>query len=283
MNLVFNELSFLPLADNEEVVADRFRQLLQAFDEAKKKYAFKHIRFPHHLHGYDIAANSTFTQFLGNLKSRTLKDAIIALFRPPYTDDLEEEELTAYYSWNYELTGEGAPATLPPVGLTVAYIKRLPAVSINSDKFWSNRKIQIKFSNDHETHLAVAYNICSVTDIESHELEEWAAHFLPDKIDSPEILKIYLQYSKYTVHFTDEFIEQFLNWKKTDFKTFKYILALMKDVHAYPFTGGMGQTENLKSRNKEASKRINYTDRLSYTLEKSVVRFIACKGHYDFH
>jgi len=49
----------------------------------------------------------------------------------------------------------------------------------------------------------------------------------------------------------------------------------------------MGQTENLKNRGKEASKRITNRypegDRLSYFLEKNNVTFLACKGHYKFH
>lgn len=61
------------------------------------------------------------------------------------------------------------------------------------------------------------------------------------------------------------------------------ILLLMKDVGLHPFTGGMGKTENLQQRGKEASKQTTQLDRLSYTLKKNIVTFIACKGHYDFH
>jgi Txe/YoeB family toxin of Txe-Axe toxin-antitoxin module len=57
----------------------------------------------------------------------------------------------------------------------------------------------------------------------------------------------------------------------------------MKDVEVHPFTGGMGHTENLKGRSKEASKRVTQVDRLSYSIENDVVTFLACKGHYDFH
>ena len=65
--------------------------------------------------------------------------------------------------------------------------------------------------------------------------------------------------------------------------TFKRILLLMKDVEVHPFVGGIGKTENLKNKRKEASKRITSLDRLSYTIENNVVTYIACKGHYDFH
>ena len=78
-----------------------------------------------------------------------------------------------------------------------------------------------------------------------------------------------------------------MDWKKKDLKLFKHTLVLMKDVQMHPFSGGMGQTENLKHRGKEASKRITNRypdgDRLSYYVENNIVTFLACQGHYTFH
>jgi len=108
-----------------------------------------------------------------------------------------------------------------------------------------------------------------------------------NSIDNKEMLILYLMYSKYEVEFTDDFLSQLLKWKEDKLKIYKYILLLMKDVELHPFTGGMGQTENLKNRGKEASKRITNSypdgDRLSYYLEDGKVTFVACKGHYKFH
>jgi len=110
---------------------------------------------------------------------------------------------------------------------------------------------------------------------------------MPKFIDTEEILTKYLGFTKYQPVFTLDFITQFLKWKQDDFETFKYLLLLMKDTQIHPFTGGMGQTENLKGRGKEASKRVTNSypdgDRLSYTVENNIVTFIACKGHYEFH
>jgi Txe/YoeB family toxin of Txe-Axe toxin-antitoxin module len=81
-------------------------------------------------------------------------------------------------------------------------------------------------------------------------------------------------------------MEQLFEWKANDTERYKYLLLLMKDVEIHPFTGGMGHTENLRYKGKEASKCITpipQSDRLSYTLENNIVTFIACKGHYDFH
>ena len=133
----------------------------------------------------------------------------------------------------------------------------------------------------------IAYNMCFEIDVTSQELKEWADMSMPKFIDTKEVLSKYLSFTKYQAVFTNDFMAQFLNWKNDDFETFKYILLLMKDVQIHPFTGGMGQTENLKGRGKEASKRVTNSypdgDRLSYSVENNIVTFIACKGHYEFH
>ena len=76
------------------------------------------------------------------------------------------------------------------------------------------------------------------------------------------------------------FLTNYIEWKSNEYKTYLHILALMKDVELHPFRGGMGKTENLKNRGKEASKRITIRDRLSYEIENNVVTFIACKALY---
>ena len=133
----------------------------------------------------------------------------------------------------------------------------------------------------------MAYNVCLESDIASREIKEWADMSMPKFIDTKEILTKYLGFTKYQPVFTDHFMEQFLGWKSDNFETFKYLLLLMKDVQIHPFTGGMGKTENLIGRGKEASKRVTNSypdgDRLSYTVENNIVTFIACKGHYEFH
>jgi Txe/YoeB family toxin of Txe-Axe toxin-antitoxin module len=141
--------------------------------------------------------------------------------------------------------------------------------------------------NTSEDAVFDVYNIVHSNDLDTRELNEWAENGFPEFVDSPELLEKYLGYSKFVSVFSSDFLSQLFEWKELDYDVFKYILLLMKDVELHPFTGGRGQTENLRGRGKEASKRINNSypdgDRLSYTIENDVVTFIACKGHYAFH
>ncbi|MCZ2282173.1 MAG: type II toxin-antitoxin system YoeB family toxin [Bacteroidales bacterium] len=288
MNLVFNELSIYPLAENGHLAEANFRKLLETFKEAKKVYGFTHIRFPNNYSGLQITTNETFFEWLSSLTNRTIKNLIIDICKRPFTDELEEDELNEFYESNYSLVGENIPIEVEPVGLPVSYIKAMPAISLDSHSFWKNRKIIVRklggFSI--ENNDFVAFNICLVSDLTTPEIEEWADFSMPNFINSKEVLIKYLRYTKYQCEFTERFMHQFFLWKTENFDMFKYLLLLMKDIQFHPFSGGMGQTENLKGRSKEASKRLSNSypdgDRLSYTIENNLVIFIACKGHYKF-
>ena len=289
MNLVFNELSIYPIAINGHIAEDGFKKLLATFKEAKKVYGFTHIRFPNNYSALQITTTEAFFEWVSTLTNRTIKNLIIDLCKKPYTDELEEAELNAFFESDYILVGENIPTEIEPVGLPVSHIKTIPAISLDSHFFWRNRKITVRKSTANTTENIdfIAYNIRLETDIAAKEMKEWADMSMPKFIDTKEVLTKYLGFTKYQLTFSDTFMEQFLNWKLGDFETFKYILLLMKDVQIHPFTGGMGQTENLKGRGKEASKRVTNSypdgDRLSYTVENNIVAFIACKGHYEFH
>lgn len=289
MELVCNELSFYPLASNSHIAEERFRTILRTFGSAKEKYDFTHIRFPKSFSSQQVTSTQTLYEWISTLTNPTLKTLILTLFRPPYTDDLEEVEMDRFFESNYTITSDEAPVKDSPVGLPVAHIKAVPCISFSSHDFWKNRKIQVSKTNGSANEDAIfnVYNICFSTDLETQEINEWAENSFPEFINSSELLEKYLGYSKYNSVFSSDFLKQLLEWKTNNIDTFKYILLLMKDVELHPFTGGRGQTENLKNRGKEASKRINNSypdgDRLSYIIENNIVTFLACKGHYSFH
>ncbi|MEM9686389.1 MAG: type II toxin-antitoxin system YoeB family toxin [Bacteroidota bacterium] len=285
MQLIGNELSFHFSEGHPHVVEQSFVTLFKTFKKAKEKYGFSHIRFPENYSQLKITPDQTLIEWILNISNPILKNLVLDLFKAPYTDNLENEELEEFVNSKYEIVWDNVLTNQSPFGLPIAHIKATPSISINSHDFWQNRKITIKKTseNNAENTKFVVYNICREEDINSFELKEWAHNFLSIQIYSEENLEKYLSYAKYKVQFDDRFMQHFLEWKSDDIERYKYLLLLMKDVELHPFTGGMGKTENLKNRGKEASKRITRSDRLSYQIENNIVTFLACKGHYDFH
>jgi Txe/YoeB family toxin of Txe-Axe toxin-antitoxin module len=259
--------------------------LLKTFKGVRERYGFTHVRFPVGNSSLNMTVSETFAEWVTGITDGILKNLILDLCKAPFMDDMELSELNTFFECSYEIEGNEVPVNIPPIGLPISYIKSNPAISFDSHSFWRRRKIKIIKTNDNALENAefVVYNICLEEDILSIEFIEWIDCFMVKFIDNEEVLRKYLNYSKYRAVFTVDFLEQFFQWKERDVDDYRYLLLLMKDIQLHPFTGGMGQTENLRSRGKEASKRITIKDRLSYMVERDTVTFIACIGHYEFH
>jgi len=285
MHLIFNELSFLPIAGSNQIAEERFAVLLQTFNIAQERFGFNHIRFPQNHADQKITTTQTFYQWISSITNRTTKNLILGLFKKPFMDDLEQDELNTFFESEYNIDDASKPTNESPIGLPIAHIKSLPAISLDSHEFWHTVKIRISKTNvnKNENSHFYSYNISLESDINSEEIDEWSNSCFSEQIETEEDLVRYLGYNKYEIVFLQEFIQQFFQWKVEDSDRYKYLLRLMKDVEIHPFTGGMGQTENLLGKEKEASKRVTQMHRLSYTIENNVVNFIACKGHYNFH
>ena len=83
MNLIFNELSIHPIAENGYVAEEGFKKLLATFKEAKKVYGFTHIRFPNNYAALQITTTETFFEWVSTLTNRTIKNLIIDLCKKP--------------------------------------------------------------------------------------------------------------------------------------------------------------------------------------------------------
>ena len=285
MELLFNELSYYPLATSIIEVEKRFVQLLKTFKEANSTFGFKKIQFHSNHSSQLVTIEKTFYETISSLSKNDLKRTVLSFIKKPFVDDLEEEEMEVFFESGYKITDANVPVTTEPLALPIAQIKSTITISFNSDTYWQHRKINILKTNTPTTENLnfSTYNICLDTDLKTGEIIEWSENVYYNQIDDEEKLTFYLLYNKYDLMFGGDFMEQFLQWKDSDTTIFKRVLLLMKDVELHPFVGGIGRTENLKNNGKEASKRITGLDRLSYTVENNVVTYIACKGHYDFH
>lgn len=284
MELIFNELSLFPLSGDDNEVVKIFHGLLLTFRESKDRYGFNHIRFQVDYSNLNVTSTKTFHEWVYSITDFTLRSAILSIAKRPFVENLEDEVLDKYLGNNFIIADDDAPTNKPPFGLSIAYIKSIPAISLSSHYFWKKRKIVIKVlgQTDSDNRLIKVYNLCHVTDIDSSELAEWGKNYLSVNLRDEKTLIKYLNFNKHEIKFTGNFFEDLLDWKNQDTDTFKKLLDLMKDVEENPFTGGLGKTESLKYSDK-ASKRITHGDRLIYSLHNNVVTFFECKSHYGDH
>lgn len=286
MDIIYNELSFVPLAKNIHQVEENFSTLLEAFKAAKTKFGFKKIRFQKNLSEQLVTEELNFIQAISSFSNKDIQRAVITFLSPPYYDQLTEDEIDNYLESNYRVIDKNCPNKKEPFGLPIAHIKRVPTISLNTDSFWRNNLIKVEKYNLDPKAIFDVPNICISSDCNSDELITWKTNSLSEFITTKDELLLFIDFTKYKADISDDFFTQLLEWKNNN-KIYNYILSLMKDVELHPFSGGMGRTENLRNRGKEASKRITNRypdgDRLSYEIEGDIVKFIACKGHYRFH
>ena len=75
--------------------------------------------------------------------------------------------------------------------------------------------------------------------------------------------------------------DEYCEWQRTDKAILKRINELIKDARRDPF-GGIGKPEPLKHDLSGLwSRRINETDRLTYSVQNDILVIVSCKGHYD--
>lgn len=75
--------------------------------------------------------------------------------------------------------------------------------------------------------------------------------------------------------------DEYCEWQRTDKAILKRINELIRDARRDPFSG-IGKPEPLKHDLSGLwSRRINETDRLTYSIENDTLVIVSCKGHYE--
>ncbi len=101
MELICNELSLYPLVKSSQEAEKHFNNALKTFLVFQTKYGFNHIKFPVNFNTQNVTSTLTFVEWIQTISSRVLKEAVIKLFRPPFTDDLDKEDLETYFQSEY--------------------------------------------------------------------------------------------------------------------------------------------------------------------------------------
>lgn len=170
MELVFNEISFLPYSNNEHALKEQFINMLKLYDKIKELYGYKHLIFPSNIGQTKVTADKTFTQWAYSIKHQGDLNKILSVpFVRPYANEVLEDkvnELNRYYYSNEEAGIKEEYC----IGLPTAYIKQKVAVSLATADCWNTSKVVFKeiVNDDLETKDVSANNITT----EAHSTED---------------------------------------------------------------------------------------------------------------
>lgn len=83
------------------------------------------------------------------------------------------------------------------------------------------------------------------------------------------------------VTFTENALEEYMEWQKEDKRILKRINQLIQDIQRNGYLIGIGKPEPLKGR-KAFSRRIDDKNRIVYIGdEEQNLVILSCKGHYE--
>lgn len=148
MDLIFNELSIYPLAENKTSGFERVKHFLKTFKRSKD-FNYNKIRFDV-LKGEDVLSKVLVTNeytladyrrfFLQDKENRRYGDLLMGLPKRPFIDENSEEE-NLYIQTSFRLNKNGE--IIDPYGLSAAYLYSTLGIGFCSESFWGSYKYEL--------------------------------------------------------------------------------------------------------------------------------------------
>ncbi len=174
MDLVFNELSIEPLAEDKTKAFERVDLFLSTFVRARKSI-FNVIRLNEYFGNIKLLDDYTFEDFCNEPTNKTKNTLLRGLFKYPFIDDNSEEEYKFIQS-NFSLIKN--ETEVETYGLASAYLYSTLGIGFCSDEFWN--KCKHKLSIIGETAYMADVFCCSKPDhFDDIELQEFIDSRLP--------------------------------------------------------------------------------------------------------
>lgn len=133
--LIFNELTLMPLCLDETEVHKRVTQYALTFQAAQNELGTKWVRCAEDLSSIKLSGDTNLMEFCAKYKREPGMVAILSSHRPPMIDDGDEEKVDAYIENSVSLSCDTDHKEVE--GLTAAYVYDVPTIGMASSDFWS--------------------------------------------------------------------------------------------------------------------------------------------------
>ena len=172
MDLIFNELSFLHKAENKYNACIIMANLLHSCKFAKGFGALKKLRVKPDFFDTDLAVNYTVNNWLNDQSvPRNHINLLLSLKRYPYIDENDEGIEDRFIQNYYYLTAPEVADLhgLEVEGLAVAFLYNTLAVSLASNVFWRQTKINLLERIGSNEQTVQVRHISSFDHVQEHE------------------------------------------------------------------------------------------------------------------
>ena len=228
MNIIFNEISFLPQINDEYVLKDYFMSLVKLFEKAKNEYGFSHLLFPINLMSINVLKQKTFSEWVCCISHQGEKNKILSVIKRPYSEDVLSEEINSLNKYYFKNEDAGISETYCN-GLATAYLTDSLCISLHNQALWDITQIDFcKIINDEfETEPVSVKNISKEEHFKSQDMSSFVdniGNITPDEtLIEPENKPISLKH--------DHGYDKLMAFSKR-LRQSKYILAI---INSLPF------------------------------------------------
>ncbi|SFN20926.1 hypothetical protein SAMN05421741_102118 [Paenimyroides ummariense] len=173
MEVVFNEVSFLPYSENEYVLKSSFINMLKVFAIVKEKHGFSHILFPTNIGTISVLNGKSFTQWAYEIQHQGEKNTILSFIKRPFGEDVLEEQIMHLNKFYYHNESVGIIEKYC-IGLAIGYLKDKVSISLNTNLCWNFPQISFKeiIDDDFNIQDVLVNNITGEDHISNNDVEK---------------------------------------------------------------------------------------------------------------
>ena len=146
--LIFNELTLMPLCSDETEVHERVSQYARTFQAVQNELGTKLVRYPDDLSSIKLSEDTNLREFCAKYRREAGVLAILSSATMPQMDPKDKEKSEAFDNTLsvVEVAGQQEVAN----GLTSAYVYDVPAIGFESSDFWSKVMHSVHVMSDGE-------------------------------------------------------------------------------------------------------------------------------------
>lgn len=146
--LIFNELTFMPLCSDETEVHKRVSQYARTFQAAQNELGTKLVRYPDDLSSIKLSEDTNLREFCAKYRREAGVLAILSSATMPQVNPDDEEKSKSYANTLASIEVDYKQEVAD--GLTSAYVYDVPSIGFESSYFWSNVMHDIHVIKDSE-------------------------------------------------------------------------------------------------------------------------------------
>jgi len=225
MELIFNELSEMPLCSNKTEVFERVDRFIATYKEANK-FGFNKIRFHKGYESFNLLENYTLSDYSNEAQhSRTKGLLLRGLFKMPFIHDHSEEE-KQYIESSFVLKKD--KAEINPYGLAAAYLYSVPAISFLSEVFWEDCVFDITIKASEEKQEKI-YCISKPEHLNEQSLIDFIESNFPVELSETQLVA-----EKKTIKLRDDHGKDILEDFSKRIVNSKYVVSVINSLPYNP-------------------------------------------------